>query len=106
MEVDLSRLGQRFLVPLENRSEHGEEGFGPRPVRRVCSASRYLRKCQLSALVMVQKGRQQAYERIDPTLCFKDGESLGRRERRQGDAVGLEFRRQVPGQCAGGTVRG
>ena len=91
-----------LLIALEDRSEHGQEGFGPcvripRPIARCHD----LLERQLGSLEMLQESRDQADERIDPALVLQGGEGLGGRDRIQGLrhslAVSLSrFRSSVP----------
>ena len=66
MKIDLPRTRERFLVALEHRAEHRQERFGPQAVRNACGATGHFRGLQPAALVMLEKGREETDERLDP----------------------------------------
>ena len=102
VEVDLSESGEGFLVALEDRLEHGHERFGSRPVTSQGGPLSQFPKRHSGPLVMLQEGRNQLRERIDPSPFVEHSENVAGRDRRQHDAMLLQFCAEVLGQLAGG----
>ena len=74
VEVDLSRPGQRLLVALEDRPEHRQERLRPAAVIKGTGPPDSLVQGEPAALEVLQEGRQEADERVDPPLVIEQRE--------------------------------
>ena len=95
MEVDFACAGERFLVALEDRSEHCEKRLRPLPVPVSAGALGDILEGQPAALEVLQEGRHQPREWIDAALSVESGEHFLARDRRESHPVGLKRLRQV-----------
>ena len=105
MEVDFACVGERFLVALEDPPEHRKKRRRPLLVAVGAGAFGNVLEGQPAALEVLQEGRHQPRERVDPPLSVENVEHLLARNRRESDPVSLKLLRQVPEQPAVGLVR-
>ena len=103
MEIDLPGAPELLLVAFEDRTEYRKERLRPPRVPVGTSPVGDVREGQPVALEVLQEGRHQARERIDPFLLFENGEHFLARDWRQGHAVGRELLGQVAEQPAVGV---
>ena len=96
VEVDLSRLGQRRQVAFEDWPEHREKCRRPPLVVEGTGPLGDLLQGKPAALEVLQEGRQDADERVDPSPVFEDREHPLPRQRRQLHAVRRQLLLKVP----------
>ncbi len=101
VEVDLPGAGQRFTVALGDQPEHRQERLGPPPVTEGAGPfGDDIPEEHPATLEVLQEGRQEPRERIDPPLLLEDGEHPVARDGGQGHAMGRQLLRQVADQLA------
>ena len=104
VKIDRAGAGQRFLVALEYRPEHGQERFRPLAVGEGRRTLGDFCEGQPGALEVLQERSDQSRERVDPALLFEHAEQVVPGDRREGDAMGAELFRQVAQQVAIGVL--